>query len=137
VLNTRSVSAARLGRLCPPDSWLRCRGAKALAMSELQELLDHVVRAQRVVVFIDACHSAGVAGTRLVTGRQLERVENNVFNLDASKLYRDTGRAVLTSSDLNEISEEGTNWGGGHGASGVTQNRPYVVTSKPANENSR
>jgi len=84
-------------------------------MFELQELLDHMVRAQRVVVFIDACHSAGVAGTKLVTGRQLERLENNVFNLYASKLYRETGRAILTSSDVNEVSEEGANWGGGHG----------------------
>jgi Caspase domain len=86
-----------------------------LGMFELQEVLDHVVRAERVVVFIDACHSAGVAGPRLVTGRQLERVENNVFNLYASKLYRESGRAVLTSSDVNEVSEEGPNWGGGHG----------------------
>lgn len=86
-----------------------------LGMFELQEVLDHLVQAQRVVVFIDACHSAGVAGPRLVTGRQLERVENNVLNLYASRLYRDTGRAVLTSSDVNEISEEGANWGGGHG----------------------
>jgi caspase domain-containing protein len=86
-----------------------------LGMFELQEVLDHLVRAQRVVVFIDACHSAGVAGTKLVTGRQLERLENNVFNLYASKLYRETGRAVLTSSDINEISEEGATWGGGHG----------------------
>ena len=86
-----------------------------LGMFEIQEVLDHLVRAQRVVVFIDACHSAGIAGTKLVTGRQLERVENNVFNLYASRLYRDTGRAVLTSSDINEISEEGKTWGGGHG----------------------
>jgi hypothetical protein len=86
-----------------------------LGMFELQELLDHIVRAQRVVVFIDACHSAGVAGTKLVTGRQLDRLENNVFNLYASKLYRETGRAILTSSDVNEISEEGVDWGGGHG----------------------
>lgn len=86
-----------------------------LGMFELQEVLDHMVRAQRVVVFIDSCHSAGVAGTKLVTGRQLERSENNVFNLYASKLYRETGRAVLTSSDVNEVSEEGANWGGGHG----------------------
>lgn len=86
-----------------------------LGMFELQELLDHIVRAQRVVVFIDSCHSAGVAGTRIVTGRQLERLENNVFNLYASRLYRETGRAILTSSDVNEISEEGANWGGGHG----------------------
>ena len=86
-----------------------------LGMFELQEVLDHLVRAERVVVFIDACHSAGVAGPKIVTGRQLERVENNVFNLYASKLYRETGRAVLTSSDVNEISEEGPHWGGGHG----------------------
>lgn len=86
-----------------------------LGMFEIQEMLDHVVRAERVVVFIDACHSAGISGPKLVTGRQLERVENNVFNLYASKLYRETGRAVLTSSDVNEISEEGPNWGGGHG----------------------
>ena len=84
-------------------------------MFELQEVLDHVVRAERVVVFIDACHSAGISGPKLVTGRQLERVENNVFNLYASKLYRESGRAVLTSSDVNEISEEGPHWGGGHG----------------------
>lgn len=86
-----------------------------LGMFELQEILDHLVRAERVVVFVDACHSAGVAGPKIVTGRQLERVENNVFNLYASRLYRETGRAVLTSSDVNEISEEGANWGGGHG----------------------
>lgn len=86
-----------------------------LGMFELQEVLDHMVRAERVVVFIDACHSAGVAGPKLVTGRQLERIENNVFNLYASRLYREAGRAVLTSSDVNEISEEGANWGGGHG----------------------
>jgi caspase domain-containing protein len=86
-----------------------------LGMFELQELLDHMVKAQRVVVFIDSCHSAGIAGAKLVTDRQLERLENNVFNLYASKLSTETGRAVLTSSDVNEISEEGANWGGGHG----------------------
>jgi uncharacterized caspase-like protein len=110
-----------------------------LGMFELQELLDHMVRAQRVVVFIDACHSAGVAGTKLVTGRQLERLENNVFNLYASKLYRETGRAVLTSSDVNEISEEGANWGGGHGVftwalleglrGAADVNRDHVITA--------
>ncbi|HSS20369.1 MAG TPA: caspase family protein [Pyrinomonadaceae bacterium] len=110
-----------------------------LGMFELQEVLDHMVRAERVVVFLDACHSAGVAGTKLVTGRQLERLENNVFNLYASKLYRETGRAVLTSSDVNEISEESSNWGGGHGVftwalleglrGAADANRDHVVTA--------
>ena len=87
----------------------------ALPMSELQELLDNRVRAQRVVVFVDTCHSAGISGTTLVTGRQLVQTENNIFNLYAANLFRETGRAVLTSSDVNEISRESPKWGGGHG----------------------
>ncbi len=87
----------------------------ALPMSEITVLLDHTLKAQRVVVLIDACHSAGITGKSLVTGRQLVQAENNVFNLYASRLYREEGRAVLTSSDVNEISQEGSNWGGGHG----------------------
>ncbi|MGA9995770.1 MAG: caspase family protein [Pyrinomonadaceae bacterium] len=87
----------------------------ALPMSDLQEMLDHSVRAERVVVFVDACHSAGLSGAKLVTGRGLEHTENNVFNLYAAKLYRETGRAVLTSSDVNEVSQESPAWGGGHG----------------------
>lgn len=87
----------------------------ALAMKELQEFLDNNVRAERAVVFIDACHSAGLSGAQLVTKRGLEHTENNVFNLYAAKLFRETGRAVLTSSDVNEISQESSLWGGGHG----------------------
>ncbi len=87
----------------------------ALPMSEITDLLDHMLKAQRVVMFIDACHSAGVKGKALVTGRQLVQGENNVFNLYAARLFREEGRAVLTSSDVNEISQEGANWGGGHG----------------------
>ncbi|HEV7374834.1 MAG TPA: caspase family protein [Pyrinomonadaceae bacterium] len=87
----------------------------ALPMSELKEFLDGSVRAKRVVVFIDACHSAGLSGAKLVTKRGLEQTENNVFNLYAERLFSDSGKAVLTSSDINEISQESSSWGGGHG----------------------
>lgn len=85
----------------------------ALPMTELQEVLDHQVRAQRVVVFVDTCHSAGLGGERPSGTRALE---NNLINLYASRLFTETGRAVITSSDVNEKSEEGARWGGGHGA---------------------
>jgi hypothetical protein len=87
----------------------------ALPMSELKEFLDNSVRARRVVVFIDACHSAGLSGAKLVTKRGLEQTENNVFNLYAERLFSESGKAVLTSSDINEISQESASWGGGHG----------------------
>lgn len=84
----------------------------ALPMTELQEALDHKVRAERVVVFVDTCHSAGLSGEKLVATRG---VENNLINLYASKLFTEAGRAVITSSDVNEVSREGEKWGGGHG----------------------
>jgi uncharacterized caspase-like protein len=121
------------------DTKVADMGRTALGMPEVQELLDHVVRAKRVVVFIDACHSAGISGMKLITGRQLAHQENNIINLYAAKLYTEVGRAVLTSSDVNEISEEGANWGGGHGVftwalleglrGAADANRDYVVTA--------
>lgn len=84
----------------------------ALPMTELQEVLDHQVRAGRVVVFVDTCHSAGLSGETLVGARGFE---NNLINLYASRLFTEAGRAVLTSSDVNEVSREAPQWGGGHG----------------------
>ena len=84
----------------------------ALPMTELQEALDHSVRAERLVVLVDTCHSAGLSGEKLVTTRG---VENNLINLYTAKLFNETGRAVLTSSDVNEVSRESPRWGGGHG----------------------
>ncbi|HEX7317088.1 MAG TPA: caspase family protein [Pyrinomonadaceae bacterium] len=84
----------------------------ALPMTELKDVLDQQVRAQRVVVFIDTCHSAGLSGEKPTGTRGLE---NNLINLYAAKLSTETGRAVITASDVNELSNESRKWGGGHG----------------------
>jgi hypothetical protein len=94
------------------DTKLADMQATALPMTELQEVLDHRVHAERLVVFVDTCHSAGLTGETQVSTRG---VENNLINLYASKLFTETGRAVMTSSDVNEVSREGQLWGGGHG----------------------
>jgi hypothetical protein len=82
----------------------------ALPMKELQEIITTGVRAQRVVVFVDTCHSAGLSGKNLVRGRALE---NNLINLYSSKLFSEAGYAVLTSSDVSEESMESDRWGHG------------------------
>ena len=87
----------------------------ALSMSELQSLFANRLRAKRMVILIDACHSGGIGAAQTNFTRQLERKENNTFSVYAEKLFNAEGSALLTSSDVNEISEEGENWGGGHG----------------------
>ena len=46
---------------------------------------------------------------------QLVQGGNNVNDFLAKQLFNQEGRAVLTSSDVNETSAESTRWGGGHG----------------------
>ena len=94
------------------DTKLADMANTGLPMAELQEVFDHTVRAERLVVFIDTCHSAGISGEKLIGTRG---IENNLINLYASRLFTEAGRAVLTSSDVNEVSAEDTRWGGGHG----------------------
>ena len=103
----------------------------ALRMSKLKEILDKRLRSKRVIFFLDTCHSAGFIGTntlasaapgqkpaaaRNIKERQLERVEvkNNV-SAEAGRMFASAGRAVFTSSDAGETSQESKEWGGGHG----------------------
>ena len=97
------------------DSKVTNMSRTALNMSELQTLFTTRLRAKRMVILIDACHSGGVDAAPTIGARQLERNENNTFNVYAEKLFSGEGRALLTSSDVNEISQEGKKWGGGHG----------------------
>jgi uncharacterized caspase-like protein len=94
------------------DTKLSDMPSTGLPMEELQDVLDRQVRARRVVVFVDTCHSAGLGGEKPTATRSLE---NNLINLYAAKLHTETGRAVITSSDVNELSNESPAWGGGHG----------------------
>jgi hypothetical protein len=54
------------------DTKLADMPSTALPMTELQEALDHKVRAERLVVFVDTCHSAGLSGESLVATRGFE-----------------------------------------------------------------
>ena len=88
----------------------------AFPMSELKQFLDTQISAQRVLVMIDTCHSAGVnqKTKSLVAGRDLvqEGDENNISNFYlTNQLFKETGRAILTSSDVNEVSQESSKWG--------------------------
>lgn len=85
----------------------------AFAMKDFKRLLESNVRARRLVLFVDTCHSAGLTGSR---GESARGVENNLISLYAEKLlYQEEGKAIITASDVNESSQEAARWGGGHG----------------------
>lgn len=93
------------------DSRVDNLAGTALPMQDLQRLLDQNVRARRLVLLVDTCRSAGLGDEVQARG-----LRNNLINLYAERvLYREEGRAVITSSDINEEASEGSRWGGGHG----------------------
>ena len=82
----------------------------ALAMHDLRQYLQRFVKSKRMILLVDACHSAGLSteGTR--------GLANNLANLYFENLlYQEQGRAIITSSDVNERSLESPKWGKGHG----------------------
>lgn len=82
----------------------------ALAMPDLRRYVEQNVKSRRVVLLMDTCHSAGLSS---VLTRDLS---NNLSNLYLEKLlYQEEGRAIMTSSDVNEPSRESQKWGNGHG----------------------
>ena len=82
----------------------------ALAMPDLRQYVERNVRAKRVVLLVDTCHSAGLS-TEITRA-----LANNLTNLYLEKLlYSEEGRAIITSSDVNEVSRESPKWGQGHG----------------------
>jgi hypothetical protein len=85
----------------------------AFAMNDFKRMLENNVRSRRMILLVDTCHSAGLTGSRGETSRGLS---NNLVNLYAERLlYQEEGKAVITSSDVNESSQESPRWGGGHG----------------------
>lgn len=74
----------------------------ALPMRRLAEELGRL-RAERIVVFVDTCHSAGMGS-----------VPDNRAGREAAQLFRERGIAVLASSATSELSAESGRWGG-HG----------------------
>lgn len=93
------------------DSEMADLPATALPMRDLSDALSRT-RAKSKILITDACHSAGagMAGTRAGTDANqintafLERVAN-----------ASAGTVMITSSEVSQLSREGTQWGGGHG----------------------
>lgn len=82
----------------------------ALAMPDLRRYVEQNVRSKRLILLVDACHSAGLSTTGT---RDLANNLTNRYLQDL--LYQTQGRAIITSSDVNETSQEDSKWGNGHG----------------------
>ncbi|MEX2611821.1 MAG: caspase family protein [Gemmatimonadota bacterium] len=92
--------------LLPSDANMDALASTAVPMWDVQTALRRQIRAERVVVFADACHSGGA---------QWGMEEENPIGGSFAQLFTPSRRVVLTAASMNELSHEDTRWGGGHG----------------------
>jgi hypothetical protein len=84
--------------------------ATGVPMWDIETALVRTIAAERVLVLVDACHSAGAAeGVRGIG-------VSGQFKTYFDELARTKpGRLVFTSCEGYEVSREAEKWGGGHG----------------------
>jgi hypothetical protein len=86
------------------DSAVGNLGGTAIPMWDLGNVMDYTIRAQRILVFADTCHS----GAALDRGGAKDGKNLNFFNKYLEVLARKKGRLVLTASQAHENSLETT-----------------------------
>ncbi len=92
------------------DTKLEDMGGTAFPMYQMQDVFNRVLKAKRVVTFADTCHSYGFSGER-----DPKKKTNNLFNQYVARYANAADRAVITASNISQLSEESDQWGGGHG----------------------
>lgn len=83
-------------------------------MWDVETALKRFVKAERVVVIADACHAGGV-GSAFMQGRRAITIKPTTATVLQGLTNVGKGVAVITASDDKQLSQEGKQWGGGHG----------------------
>ena len=101
----------------PEDLYLLAHDTEAASIAgtgfPMEEVSEAIRRtyARTIISFIDACHSGGVSGD--VGLRAIDNPINRAFH---DRVAQSLGVQVsFTASQVNQYSQEGTQWGGGHG----------------------
>ena len=90
--------------LLPTDADVKALASTAFPMWDVKTALRRQIKAERVIVIADACHSGGTSAS-----------EKNPISGSFSELFTPSRRLTLTAAAENEESLEDTKWGGGHG----------------------
>ena len=88
----------------------------AFPMWDIETALKRFIKAKKVVVIADACHSGGVGQAFDIARRASRGIKKNTISAGFQNLSQiGDGVCVISASDADQYSQEGQQWGGGHG----------------------
>lgn len=102
--------------LLPYDADYENVAVSGFPMWDIETALKRFIKAKRVVVIADACHSGGVGQTFDVARRADRGLKVNPISAGLQTLSNiGDGICVISASDEKQFSQESKDWGGGHG----------------------
>jgi len=102
--------------LLPYDAQYDSVATTGFPMWDIETALKRFIKAKKVVVIADACHSGGVGQTFDIARRASRGIEINPISSGLQNLSKiGDGVAVISASDEKQFSQESQSWGGGHG----------------------
>ncbi|CAN2048516.1 hypothetical protein GMMP13_590001 [Candidatus Magnetomoraceae bacterium gMMP-13] len=85
-------------------------------MWDIETALKRFIKAKKVVVIADACHSGGIGYTFDIARRSNRSIKVNPISSAFQNLSQiGDGICVISASDDKQFSQESQKWGGGHG----------------------
>lgn len=102
--------------LLPYDAQYDDVATTGFPMWDIETALKRFIKARKVVVIADACHSGGIGNSFDIARRATRGVTINPISSGIQSLSKvGDGIAVISASDDRQFSQEGKQWGGGHG----------------------
>ncbi len=102
--------------LLPYDTQYDNIAPTGFPMWDIETALKRFIKAKKVVVIADACHSGGVGQAFDITRRSKRAIKINTINSGLQSLSKvGDGICVISASDNKQFSQENQKWGGGHG----------------------
>jgi len=102
--------------LLPYDTQYDNIAASGFPMWDIETALKRFIKAKKVVVIADACHSGGVGQSFDIARRADRSIGINPISVGFQNLSQiGDGIAVISASEEKQFSQESQSWGGGHG----------------------
>jgi len=102
--------------LLPYDTHHDNIASTGFPMWDVETALKRFIKAKRVIVMADACHSGGVGKSFDVARRDSRSLKINPISSGLQSLSKTgEGVCVISASDDKQFSQEDKKWGGGHG----------------------
>lgn len=102
--------------LFPYDTQYDNIASTGFPMWDIETALKRFIKAKKVIVIADACHSGGVGQSFDIARRAARGIKVNPISSGLQRLSQiGDGVCVISASDDKQFSQEDRKWGGGHG----------------------